>query len=141
MIHVQCVPRKLHTNHNNLHVHTCIHFCTLYSQCMKIYNVFLQALETCRKACLWQAFLVCFVASVHKFYFTEREHISCISFNFKSPKHLKILVKRPETRVIPIIFNVVLCHVQAKLLLFITICSTWIRYQEIIICILRQLDE
>ena len=41
---------------------------TIYVLCRKIYNLFVQALETCRKMNLWQAFLTYFTVSGNKFY-------------------------------------------------------------------------
>ena len=39
----------------------------------KIYNIFVQALETGRKVSLWQAFLACFVVSRNTFLITEKK--------------------------------------------------------------------
>ena len=40
---------------------------TIYVHCRKIYNLFVRALETGRKASIWQTFVACFTASANKF--------------------------------------------------------------------------
>ena len=43
----------------------CIYIYTIYVHCQKIYNLFVQALETGRKISIWQAFLACFAESAN----------------------------------------------------------------------------
>ena len=63
---------------------------TINRQCMyichEIYHWFVQALETGRKASLWQAFLACFAMSVNNDIFTINVHMLCLSCNVKKSK-------------------------------------------------------
>ena len=54
---------------------------TIYLNCRKISNVFVQALETSRKASLWRAFLVQI-----NFLFTDNALILCLLCNAKKSK-------------------------------------------------------
>ena len=103
--------------------------------CRKIQNIFVRVLiETDRKTSLCQAFLACFTVTVNKFYFYRQ----CQEAQY----NWQILLKRTEASFIPVIFNSVFCHVSAILLSFVSIHFTWIKYQEIGICMYtRQIKQ
>jgi hypothetical protein len=92
-------------------------------------------LETGGKANIWRACLACFgtifVSTMCVFWV----YYACQNVNNKS----QILLKRAETTIIPTLFKGVLWHVRAILVPFLTVRSTCIRYQEIVI--LKQDDK
>ena len=71
------------------------------------------ALETCRKASFWRAFLSCFAVNAIVFIFSYKYtniRILCLSCNVKKiPKQLPNCIKRSETIVVLIIFSGVPC--------------------------------
>jgi len=93
-------------------------------------DLFVQALETGIKACLWWAFSSCFTASANEFYiFWQCTYCSYPAMS-KSPKQLPNCLKWAETSVILINFNVDLCEVKAYTDNVSYRCSTWIGHQK-----------
>jgi hypothetical protein len=107
---------------------------TIYVLCRKIYNLFVQALETCRIMNLWQAFLAYFTVSANKFYVYWKCTLYVYCVYPAMPKKSKITAKLSEKfrnnnrsnhfQWCP------LCHPCLYCYRFYYQSSTWIRYQK-----------
>jgi len=86
-------------------VDKCTHICAIicpvigiiHVHCRKMYNSFIRAKETGRKAILWQTFLHCFASSANEFIFFDSVYILYLPYNVKIPKEMAISLKIAET--------------------------------------------
>jgi len=69
----------------------------IHVHCRKMYNSFIRAKETGRKAILWQTFLHCFASSANEFIFFDSVYILYLPCNVKIPKEMAISLKIAET--------------------------------------------
>jgi hypothetical protein len=110
----------------NICMYDCISFSniyTIYVHCRKIYNLFARALETDRRASLWQRVQINFI-------FNDNVRILCLSCDIKKSKTTAKFMKIAEASVVLIVFNGVVCDVSAYTVVVSFCRSTWIRYQK-----------
>ena len=105
---------------------------TIYVHCRKIYNLFVWALETGRKASLFRR-------ECKLILYSTTMYVYCIYSSLsKSPKQLQNCLKIAETIIVLIVFNGVICDVSAYTVTVSFCCSTWIRYQK---CFIRSMTK
>jgi hypothetical protein len=103
-----------------------------YVHCQTIYYWCVQALDTGSKVSLWHV-------SVSVMILLSSTYMQCLSCNVKISKTTAKLTEKSRSMCQSKSFSMVSNVMSALILLpFLAIGSTWIRYQEIVICILDE---